>query len=666
MSRPVPRPLLSEGGAVPLPPRVTSPLHRHLTEGLLAAMMLGYALLFGWLSLQRYWAFEMHALDMGNMGQAAWNTMHGHPFYFTNMRLPYNIEAWRTTTRLSFHVEFLFPFISLVYLAYGHPESLLILQTVAITLGALPVYLLARDVLHNAWLGLLFGAAYLLFPTLQALNLYEFHPVALAPPLLLYAFYFLHRDRTIPFVLCCVAAMGTKEQIGLVVALFGLCAALVYGRSRAGTALALGGVVWSLMAALLIEHHFRQPGTVTYLHTRYGYLGHGIRGVLTTLSHDPGVFWRVVMIGPKFGYVERLLGPTGYVGLLSPGFLILGAPTFLLNVLSTDFHMYSGVGDNSAELVAVTVIAAIFGTRLLIRVLRLWLRPTTAVAIAGLYLLAQILWSQHRNGFSPLGPAFQAPTISAHQRIEQRFVSMIPEGVPVSTQDTLDPHLSSRHYLYLMEDSGRQPPLVPANYVLLDASGPTYPLPSYQIHDRAMSLLRHGWHVATAQDGLILLRHGPGNTHIPESFYSFALSNSRSISHPLRGEYGALRLLGYDEADTDLPNHTVPNVAFTFFLEPSARSLRNLQPVVYETVRSHLVGCAHSPLGLAWFPTPRWSAGHVYAVRMEPIETHWNSEGTARFSVELRPVPGEPQPDCSMLWRTHSRLWPAGTLNIRF
>ncbi|HEX8917077.1 MAG TPA: hypothetical protein VF898_01115, partial [Chloroflexota bacterium] len=69
----------------------------HLWLGCTCALAVVYALLFGWLSLQSYWAYQMHALDMGNMAQAAWNTIHGHPFRFTNMRLPYHgIEAWGT------------------------------------------------------------------------------------------------------------------------------------------------------------------------------------------------------------------------------------------------------------------------------------------------------------------------------------------------------------------------------------------------------------------------------------------------------------------------------------------------------------------------------------------------------------------------------------------
>ena len=63
-----------------------APPRARLAYAIVLAMAACYAAFFSWFSLQRYDAFLMHALDMGNMDQAVWNTLHGHPFYFTNMR----------------------------------------------------------------------------------------------------------------------------------------------------------------------------------------------------------------------------------------------------------------------------------------------------------------------------------------------------------------------------------------------------------------------------------------------------------------------------------------------------------------------------------------------------------------------------------------------------
>ncbi|HEX6510095.1 MAG TPA: DUF2079 domain-containing protein [Chloroflexota bacterium] len=653
----------------------------------LAAMVAGYALLFGWMSLERYWAYAMHALDMGNMGQAAWNTLHGHPFAFTNMRLPYHqIEAWGTTTRLSFHVEALFPLISLVYLPNQHPESLLILQTVGLAIGAIPTYLLARDVLQNAGLALVFALAYLLFPTVEAMNLYEFHPVALATPLLLFAFLFAHRRQYTPFVLCCLAAMGTKEEIGLIVCMFGLYVAFIQGERRVGLGLAAVGIGWSLFATLVIEKHFRQPGAMSYVTSRYGYLCggadatgqvhcHGLHGPIHTVLHDPGAIGRALFVWPKFGYLRYLLAPVGFTALLAPVALLLAAPTLLLNLLSQDIHMYSGVGDNSAEIASVVVIAGILGSRRLRDFLARRTSARRASVLLGVYILVLGVWNQHINGFTPIGNAYQLPPVGAHQRLESRFVSMVPPSVPISTQDQLDPHLSSRRYLYLFEDTGARvfPGAPNANYVLLDVSAPTYPLPSYQLHDRALNLLQRGWGVAAADDGLILLKNGLRQKTPPASFYDYALAGGDSIGHQLTGGNGGLRVLGYNVERTDLPNHRIPVLAYTVYLQLTRHLSADMEPVLYETMGSSLIGCSAQPLGLAWYPTTRWRSGKRYKVNLEPLETTWQSPGTAQLQLELRPVTaqvaGQPV-SCSWLWNQHlqhhSRLWPAGTIGIDF
>ena len=68
-------------------------------------------------------------------------------------------------------------------------------QAVAVALGALPVYWLARKHLGSERAALGFALAYLLYPPTQWLTLNEFHPVALACPLLLFAFWYLDEDR---------------------------------------------------------------------------------------------------------------------------------------------------------------------------------------------------------------------------------------------------------------------------------------------------------------------------------------------------------------------------------------------------------------------------------------------------------------------------------------
>lgn len=617
-----------------------------------------YALLFGWLSWRSYWAFHMHAQDMGNMGQAAWNTVHGHPFSFTNVRQPWHLEAWNTTTRLSFHVEALFPFISLTYLIYPHPESLIYLQAIAVALGAIPVFLLARSVLHSALLGAVFAFAYLLFPTVQSMTLYEFHPVSLATPLLLVAFLFAYRNNMPGFVACCLVAMGTKEEIGLVVAVLALYIGFVRGRWRVVLPLALFGVTWSLFATVVVEHHFRHPGTYTYAQSRYGYLGHGIRGVLQTVLHGPGTIVSHVFTLSKAAYLWRLIVPDGLLAVLSPWTLVIAAPTVALNLLSIEPKMYSGLGQDSAEVVSVVTIAAIFGARYLLNALTYMFSTFRAHVIVATYVMFTAAISSYAYGYAPLDQHFALPEIGYHQRLEARLVSRIPAAAAVSASDQIDPHLSSRRYLYLFPDVGVAPPLVPATFALLDVSTSPYPVPTYQMYDRAHELLtRKGWSIVDARDGLLLLHRGPGRHTPPAAFYTFLNAQSLVGARKLLGAAQGIAPIAYAVQRTDRVNNRNPGVQLKVWLRVQRRIHEHVEPVVFEVSKGSMVDCSSDPLGLAWFPPPRWKPRRTYTVAMSPIPVSEDSRAPVHFVLTLARIPARGGRSCQLLWSLRGRTW---------
>ena len=128
------------------------------------------------------------------MAQAVWATAHGHPLAVTNLQ-------GEQASRLGSHVDPILVAFAPLWWIWPSPAMLLAAQAVAIALGALPVFWLARKHLGSEQAALGFALAYLLYPAVQWLTLNEFHPVALACPLLLFAFWYLDEDRLGPFAL---------------------------------------------------------------------------------------------------------------------------------------------------------------------------------------------------------------------------------------------------------------------------------------------------------------------------------------------------------------------------------------------------------------------------------------------------------------------------------
>lgn len=125
---------------------------------------------------------------------------------------------------------------------------LLIMQSLALALGVVPLWRIARGVLElGVETALVLGLAYGFQPQVHNLNLSEFHPEALAVPAFLWAYLFSQRKQWVRFGLAVAFALSTRSDLGLVV--IGLGALLaIEGRTKAGRLTAGFGALWVALA----------------------------------------------------------------------------------------------------------------------------------------------------------------------------------------------------------------------------------------------------------------------------------------------------------------------------------------------------------------------------------------------------------------------------------
>ena len=193
------------------------------------------------------------------MVQAVWSTAHGHPLQITSLR-------GDQISRLGAHFDPVLAAFAPLWLVWPSPDLLLVSQAIAVSLGALPVYWLARKHIGSERAALGFALAYLIYPPTQWLTLNEFHPVALACPLLLFAFWYLDEDRLVPFAVFGLLAATTKEEIAFVVAGLGLWYAFSRGRRLEGAAIFVAGLAVALIAIEVVIPHFNRAGTSSFFY----------------------------------------------------------------------------------------------------------------------------------------------------------------------------------------------------------------------------------------------------------------------------------------------------------------------------------------------------------------------------------------------------------------
>jgi uncharacterized membrane protein len=459
---------------------------------LLWSSIAAYAAGFSALSSLRHDSFETGRFDLGNMIQAVWSTAHGHPLRVTNLR-------GEQVSRLAAHFDPLLAAFAPLWWVWPSPHMLLTVQAVLVALGALPVFWLGRKHLGSEHAGAGFALAYLLLPATQWLTLNEFHPVALACPFLLFAFWYLDEERLLPFGIFAGLAALTKEEIPLVVAGLGIWFALARRGRVAGGVIALLGVGAAFVAVDVVVPHFH--GAASHFYGRYQDVGGSPRGIVRTAFTDP---WR--LLSKAFGhrgahYLLQLALPLALLPLLAPVLLIAALPELALNLLSSANTQTSIHYHYTAAVIAVLVPAAILGAARLRRWAPLAAPAAVVAAIAGNYVLGPLpVWR-----WLPGGQALKAEAahVSRHDRIAARALRSIPGDATVSATNSLGAHLSERRRILSF------PVIADAQWLAVDERRPSLGDQNAKAEGRRrieQVVRQRRWRLVFEDDGVIVLR----------------------------------------------------------------------------------------------------------------------------------------------------------------
>lgn len=342
---------------------------QRIAWGLLIIFTLVYAVDMSRQAVLRYETFKATAFDLGNMDQVLWNTIHGRLFQFTNQA----IDWYGPPTRLAIHFEPIILPLSLLYAFHADPRILLIFQTLVLAAGAVPVFLITRKYLRD-WplLAAFMAGAYLLTPALLGLNIFDFHPVALATPLLLYAVLALEYKHYIWFLIACILAASSKEDVPLAIAALGILVIWRYKLPRLGTVLLVGGLLWSFLAFKVIIPHFYPGVQANNFWYRYEALGSSPEAAIGNILLHPWLLFTTFITLDRFYYLLGLVRSTGFLALLAPEWLIPALPSLAVNLLSTDPLLYNGLYHYNAVIIPFVMLASIHGTCRLIEIWQGW------------------------------------------------------------------------------------------------------------------------------------------------------------------------------------------------------------------------------------------------------------------------------------------------------
>jgi uncharacterized membrane protein len=400
---------------------------------LLAVGVIAYIAFYLTWSICNYREFGTYGFDLGIHDQAVWLLSRGESPFVTISGNHYFGD------HLSWIMLVMVPF----YWLFHSASVLLVAQSLALGLAAIPAFLVARKLLRSEWLAGAVAWAYLLNPYLGWTNLEQFHPDSFEVPLVFLAFLFVIGRRWRAFFVTIVLLMLVKEDVPLLVLGLGIWVAFRYDRG-VGLRTTVLGALW-----LFVNFRFLLPlmsGTgslaayVSSHATRIPFGGLG--GFLHTLVTRP---WRVLTaaFGPgRPLYYLQVFAPLGFLPWLSPSTLAAVILPLAANGLSTFYYQQSLQHHYGTLVVPGLLVAAIFGiANARSRRLR-W--GVVGVMLVGT-MVSLWLWGPMPGSRDP-GPWIDRPT--EYTQAAYEAMALIPDDAVISTDFRFVTHLDHRVEVY--------------------------------------------------------------------------------------------------------------------------------------------------------------------------------------------------------------------------
>lgn len=604
--------------------------------------------------------------------------------------------------RFAIHIDPLLIPISLLYFVWMDPKALLILQTLVVASGAYPAFWLARLRLHNNLAAVIIAVLYLLYPAQQQALCFDFHAVTFTTAFLLFMLYFMYTGRTMMVFLFAFLSLTCKEEIGLVVAMFGVWTMIFQWRWRSGLALFLIGSTWFVLAYAVIMPHFSPTGHPLLI-SRYPQLEKPILFMTTSVLHPHGFFYQYIREPGHLAYLNVLFSPALYLPLLAPWVLLIALPSLTINLLSSNPQMYSGIFQYNAEIVPILIFATIESLVIIwwmVQIIAFWLhihyfkrynrnlfysyfsaRTMHMIMLTGLLggTLASAIYTDYGfYGQMPYSQNFSWPKVTDHLRLAQHFIDIVPTTASVSTQSKLVPHLSEREHIYLFPYADDL-----ADYVFLDVTSDTYPYnASEYMHEVQRVLLSGKYGIVSAQDGYLLLKRGlpgPGVSALspmepgdgvdasqillnwPKSFCSNIYVQPKDVVNSLKVDFatpngGSMRLVGYNVGASNPFSRSKDTATVTTYWQINTPSITPLRILLFVRMiqggGEYLFRADMSTM--SWCPSSSWQSRKIVRIDSPQVGFQWTKvpDGLACLSLALLPL----VQSSSTIMDVHARL----------
>ncbi|MFH1425909.1 MAG: DUF2079 domain-containing protein [Candidatus Kerfeldbacteria bacterium] len=607
---------------------------------------IAYCVVFSAVCIAKYFNFQYPTFDLAIFDQVLWNSSHFRWYEYSFNPYSYLVDhrSW-----------LLMAFVPLYWVA-GHPITLLVAQTIALGSGALPLYFIAKRALVGRvnkaeYIAAAVSVLYLIHPTVQQMNLFEFHMLPFVIPVVFWLWLALDRKKWAATYCLVVLLLLLREDLAFMTIGVGVLVVLRHGRKYwfHGAAIAALSIVW-LISMLWVASFFSPDDTVKFMmyFEHYGstpgevaraFLFHPVSSIAKLFGNDHAIalFYLIASIGMLSFFKVRYLVPA-----LGPFLFYFMIDRNIIGAIVASHH--------AAVIFPWLLISAVYGIPVFLKLLKRIncsrLGRVYALSYAvGLSLLAYFI--MFFCLFSPLREIPDAVDEWYHRDVDgyRTIVQSIGDTEAVMASRRFWPLLSHREHLYSnlglftgkmhFSDTPYQSPtgvsrLIMEHDVIFDSA---INIPDEEIQhtwQRVQQVLDDNDLIPAyqTQDAFVFARK-----ELVDQEQQFWTNNPATIKQPLRTDLqGDLMFLGWNYAPDGDDRGTL-SLAFEKMNGGWTDDDQQLELQWFDSEGKRVKEHQYA-LGFSVVPTHTWLPGESYAMHLPVV----HPAGAARVAAVFGPV----------------------------
>ncbi|MBQ1212757.1 MAG: DUF2079 domain-containing protein [Clostridia bacterium] len=382
-------------------------------------------------TVSRYLAYRAPAFDFGIFTQIFYS-LKEHFLPLTTCERGYELS------HSAVHLSPVFYLALPIYALFPRPETVQIIQALALALGVIPLWLTAKRLGISNKVSALFSAVYLFHPALMGGCMYDFHENSFLPVMILWTVYFAEKNKLIPAIIFTVLTCSVKEDAAVYIAFLGLF--LLFSGRRKVLGATITGVALAYFVCACAYLDAQGLGIMTWRYTHVSSDG-TLTGVIVTAIKEPFRVIKECFSADKFQFAVMMLLPLGLLPFFTKKIsrYILFGGLVLVNLMPNWQYQYSLDFQYVFGPLTLLVYASLINYSELAPAVR---RSLAAFACTACVLAASARMPSQANYIKYLDE------LSEEIEVLDEAMTYVPDDAPVAATSFLLAHLAERDVVY--------------------------------------------------------------------------------------------------------------------------------------------------------------------------------------------------------------------------